>query len=126
MQVVRLDDYRPPAPKRAKVQPFHKKYPMPFFTAKKGGGICAWDVTPIGNYTADCETGHAFAIEFLKSCDKTYGWQSLLQQIVAEMICAGTNGAFPNGDPKVNGVIIGFMGVIGKAVAWSRFFEAPL
>jgi hypothetical protein len=30
-----------------------------------------WDVTPTGAYTADCETGEAFGIEFLKTCDGT-------------------------------------------------------
>jgi hypothetical protein len=64
-----------------------------------------------------------FAIQFLKSCDKTYGWQSLLQCIVADMIREGTDGEFPNGFPTVNGVVIGFMSVIGSAVAYSRVLE---
>jgi hypothetical protein len=121
--LIRLSDYRAPPPKRARVQPFHKKYPMPFFEPRKSGGINAWNVSPSGNYAEDCKTGNAFAIQFLKSCDKTYGWQSLLQVIVADMIRAGTDGEFPNGYPKINGVVIGFMSVIGSAVTHSRVLD---
>jgi len=39
-----------------------------------------------------------------------------LQNIVADMIRAGPDGAFANGYPKINGVVIGFMGTIGKAL----------
>jgi hypothetical protein len=125
MQVVRLDDYRPPASKRVKQKRVKQKsqyelYPMPFFNRKER---CTWDVTPTGDYTVDCETGQAFAIEFLKSSDKSCGWASLMQQIVADMIRAGPNGAFPGGRPMVNGVVVGFMGVIGGAVAHSRVLD---
>jgi len=101
--IVQISDYRPPVSKRAKVQPFHKKYPMPFFKPRKSSGINAWKVSPSGDYGEDCKMGSAFAIQFLKSCDKTYGWQSLLQCIVADMIREGTDGEFPNGFPTVNG-----------------------
>jgi hypothetical protein len=121
--IIQLSDYRAAPPKRVKVKPFHKQYPMPFFEPLKAGGINAWNVTPSGNYTKDCETGCTFAIQFLKSCDRTYGWQSLLQTIVADMIRAGPSGSFPNGYPKVNGVVIGFMSVIGSAVANSRVLD---
>ena len=114
MQVVRLDDYRPQVPKTVRRKSFYQLYPMPFFDRKRR---CSWNVTPTGNYTADCEMGRAFAIEFLKSCDKTCGWQSLLQVIVADMIRAGTDEA------GVNGVVIGFMGVIGSAVVHSRCLD---
>jgi len=56
----------------------------------------------------DLETGHAFAIEFLKSCDGTWGWAALVRWIVLDMIKAG---------PETNGIIVGFMGVIGDALA---------
>jgi hypothetical protein len=49
--------------------------------------------------------------------------EGVLQAIVADMIRAGTSGQYPNGYPKVNGVVIGFMGVIGDAVAWSRCLD---
>ena len=93
---------------------------MPFFNRKDRN---SWDIKPTGNYTTDCETGTAFAIEFLKSADKTVGWASLMQHIVADMIRAGTDGAHNDGTPKVNGIVIGFMGVIGSAVAHSRILE---
>jgi hypothetical protein len=118
--IVQLNDYREPEPKRVRVQPFHKKYPMPFFKPRKGGGINAWNVMPTGDYRADCERESKYAIEFLKSCDKTYGWEALLPAIIADMIRAGTNGRLANGFPKINGVVIGFMNVIGAAVAHSR------
>jgi len=96
---------------------------MPFFKPRKSSGINAWKVSPSGDYGEDCKMGSAFAIQFLKSCDKTYGWQSLLQCIVADMMREGTDGEFPNGFPTVNGVVIGFMSVIGSAVAYSRVLE---
>jgi hypothetical protein len=88
-------------------------YPLPFFNMEK---LSTWDVTPTGDYWADCETGKAYAIEFLKSCDGTVGWSSLLQCIVGDMIRVGPSGAFANGRPKVNGIVIGFMSVISDAV----------
>jgi hypothetical protein len=120
MVVVQLKDYRAPAPKRVKQKSLYDLYALPFFNRKK---LSTWEVTPSGNYGADCETGRAFAIEFLKSCDKTHGWASLMQSIVADMIRAGTAGSFPNGHQKVNGVVIGFMGVIGSAVVHSRVLD---
>ena len=106
--IVQLADYRTPPskrPKRKKGESVYELYPMPFFNVRKR---CLWDVAPTGNYTADCETGHAFAIEFLKSCDGTWGWAALVRWIVLDMIKAG---------PETNGIIVGFMGVIGDALA---------
>ena len=100
--IVQLADYRTPPSKRPKRK---KGESVPFFNRKER---CTWDVAPTGNYTADCETGHAFAIEFLKSCDGTWGWAALARWIVLDMIKAG---------PETNGIIVGFMGVIGEALA---------
>jgi hypothetical protein len=122
-KVVQLSDYREPKPVRTKVLPFHKKYPMPFFKRRKRGGINTWSVVPTGIYSVDYETGAGYAIEFLKSCDKTYGWQSLLSCIVDDMIIAGTSGEFPDGTPKVNGVVVGFMTIIGCAVSHSKILD---
>jgi hypothetical protein len=63
------------------------------------------------------------AIEFLRSNDKTCGWASLLPQIVDDMICAGPSGTYSNGFPKVNGVVIGFMQVIGAAASHSTVLD---
>jgi hypothetical protein len=35
------------------------------------------------------------------------------------MIRAGPDGAFADGHPKVNGIVIGFMGQIGRAVTFA-------
>ena len=77
---------------------------------------------PTGCYGADCDTGRAYAIEFLQTCDGTAGWASLLAQITADMIRAGTHGAFADGRQKVNGVVIGFMSTIGRALVHSRSY----
>jgi hypothetical protein len=102
-------------PLRPPVQTQYERYPLPFFDRAK---LCTWSVKPTGNYGADCATGRAYAIEFLRSCDGSAGWTSLLQQIVADMIRAGTSGAFA-GHPKVNGIVIGFMGQIGRTVTFA-------
>jgi len=49
-----------------------------------------------------------------------------LPQIVADMIRAGPSGALPNGHPKVNGVVIGFMQVIGAAATHSTVLDLNL
>jgi hypothetical protein len=103
--IVQLADYRTPPSKRKKGESVYELYPMPFFNVRKR---CLWDVAPTGNYTADCETGHAFAIEFLKSCDGTWAWAALVRWIIMDMIKAG---------PETNGIIIGFMGPIGEVLA---------
>jgi hypothetical protein len=59
----------------------------------------------------------------LKSCDKTVGWASLMPAIVKDMIDAGTDGRWPDGDARVNGIVGGFMGVIGRALMHSRVLE---
>jgi hypothetical protein len=110
MQIVRLDDYRP-RPKRRKQKSLYELYPMPFFNRKKR---CTWDISPTGNYAADCETGKAFAIEFLKSCDKTNGWASLMASITSDMIRAGG---------ERSGIVVGFMSVIGRALVHSRVLD---
>jgi hypothetical protein len=109
-QIVQLDKYRAPPPKRVRQKRVRQKsqyelYPLPFFNRKK---LSTWDVEPTGNYSIDCETGRVFAIEFLKSCDKTYGWASLMASIVIDMIEAG--------DTKNTGIVVGFMGIIGHAL----------
>lgn len=107
--VVRIEDYLPPPPPRTKSQ--YELYQLPFFNS---AARCTWDVAPTGNYSDDCETGKAYAIEFLKSCDGTVGWSTLLAQIVADMIRAGPDGTWSDGRGRLNGVVIGFMGTIGK------------
>jgi hypothetical protein len=113
MIVVNIDDFRAPQPKQ---QSQYEDYPLPFFAAERHS---TWTVKPTGDYAKDCETGRAYAVAFLESCDGTNGWSSLLQQIVADMVRAGPCGTFADGHPKVNGIVIGFMGAIGRALAQS-------
>jgi hypothetical protein len=94
----------------------YDRYPLPFFNAKAPGGPSTWDVKPSGDYALDCETGQRYAVQFIESCDGSHGWSSLLQNIVADMVRAGPSGAFADGHPKVNGIVIGFMGGIGRAL----------
>jgi len=115
--VLQLSDYLPPRrkssrQKKPRTKSQYERYPLPFFS-KRG---CTWNVVPSGDYGADCETGNRYAMEFLKSCDGSCGWSSLLQNIVADMIRAGPNGTFAGGSPKTNGIVIGFMGTIGRVV----------
>jgi hypothetical protein len=100
-------------PIRPPVRSQYEKYPLPFFNAD---ALSTWHVKPTSDYAADCETGRHYAIEFLKSCDGTVGWCTLLPQIVADMIRAGTSGTFADGSPKINGVVIGFASAIGRAL----------
>lgn len=90
----------------------YDRYPLPFFNA---AACCTWAIKPTGDYAADCATGHRYGLAFLQTCDGTYGWGTMLGQIVADMIRAGTSGTFADGRPKVNGVVIGFMRVISEA-----------
>jgi hypothetical protein len=89
-------------------------YPLPVFDRD---AVCRTrNVVPTGKYGHDCTTGQYCAIEFLRSCDGSVGWSSLLSDIVADMIRAGPDGAFADGRPKVNGVVIGFMSTLGSAL----------
>jgi hypothetical protein len=115
--VVRIKDYLPPPPPRRKRQKSqYELYPLPFFDAKKHS---CWSVQPTGNYWDDCKTGRAYAEEFLKSCDVTNGWSSLLTQIVADMIGAAPAGTWPDGGVQINGVVVGFMSRIGHELCIS-------
>jgi hypothetical protein len=114
--VVQLSDYRrkPKVRRRRKSASQYELYPLPFFNAK---ARCTWDVKPTGNYSEDCETGHAYAVEFLKSCDGTIGWSTLLGQVIGDMIRAGPTDKYASGEPKCDGVVIGFTRKIGAMVS---------
>lgn len=109
--VVRIKDR---LPRRTRLKSMYELYPLPFFN---GAAHSTWDVKPTGDYTADCKTGRAYAVQFLKSCDNTFGWGCLLSTIVADMVRAGTSRAFPDGHLKVNGIVIGFMSTIGRVLS---------
>jgi hypothetical protein len=106
-KVVQLSDHQPP------IKSQYERYPLPFFAADR---FSTWTVKPTGRYFEDCQTGKAYAVEFLKSCDGTVGWSSLLAAIVGDMIGAGPSGTFADGTAKIDGVVVGFMNTIGKAL----------
>jgi hypothetical protein len=94
-------------------QSFYDLYPMPFFDKKTR---CSWTSVPSDSYAADCRRGRAYAIEFLSSCDGSYGWLTLLGCIVTDMTAQGpARGHWPSGRAKANGLIVGFMAVISRA-----------
>jgi hypothetical protein len=100
--------------KRPEVKSQYELYPLPFFDAKNR---CTWAVEPTGRYDYDHATGEQFGRRFLKSCDGSYGWATLLGQITADMITAGLNTKAADGRPEINGIVIGFMRTIGNALA---------
>jgi hypothetical protein len=106
--VVQFADHREPPQKSQ-----YDLYLLPFFAA---GCHSTWAVKPTGDYCKDCETGRRYAIEFLRSCDGTLGWSTLLTQVVGDMIRAGPDGNWPSGRAKINGIVVGFMGTIGKTL----------
>jgi hypothetical protein len=64
------------------------------------------------------QKGRAYALEFLGSCDGSYGWNTLLGCIVTDMTAQGpVRGHWPDGGVKADGIIVGFMAVIAKASA---------
>lgn len=118
--VVRLADYRKPAPVKAtrkKGASFYEIYPMPFFDRKARS---SWSVVPTGDYSADVKTGREYGRLFVQSCDMTVGWQTLLASIVGDMVRAGPMTAcWSDGRPKNNGIITGFMGVVATYAMWA-------
>lgn len=91
-------------------------YRLPFFDANSSSPC--WAVAPTGKYAEDCDTGAAYAIAFLRSCDGTYGWGSLMASIVTSMISAGRAGPWhADGRKKNNGIVVGFMSAIGSALS---------
>jgi hypothetical protein len=111
--VVRIKDHLPPRPRRQRQKSLYELYPLPFFDRKRR---CTWAIEPTGRYEEDYAKGRLYGLEFLQTCDGTVGWSVLLSNIVSDMICAGPRGSFPNGDPKVGGITLGFMRTIGEAL----------
>ena len=72
---------------RSKHASMYDKYPLPFFDGERRS---AWSVRPTDKYSTDCETGHLYALEFLRSCDRTAGWTYLLGRMMTDMVGAGT------------------------------------
>jgi hypothetical protein len=106
-------------PETAAVSSQYEKYPLPFFDRER---LLTWAVEPTGRYVEDCETGRAFAIEFLKSDDGTFGWATLLSRIVNGMIRAGPGKElWGDGRPKSNGLVIGFMSVLSDVLCAAHF-----
>jgi hypothetical protein len=108
---------RPKRQKKPRQKSQYELYPMPFFDR---ASLCTWKVQPTGNYSNDCVTGRVYALEFLRSCDGSAGWSTLLAQIASDMVRDGPYGTYPNGEPKMSGIVIGFMCTIGRALVQTR------
>lgn len=84
------------------------------FMARKpeGGGVDHWQVEGTGKYSTDCELGRALGSEFLDYFGEytTNGNMTLLGCIVVDMVDKGD---------VPRGLIIGFMGAISEATAFS-------
>jgi len=102
-----------PAGKRAKVQSMYDQYPLPFFDGKRR---CAWSAKATGRYFDGFETGHAYALQFLRTCDDTAGWNSPLAKVVGDMVGAWSGERWPSGEAKTDGIITGFMITISRAL----------
>jgi hypothetical protein len=122
--IIRLDHYRAPAavkPKkhrrtRHRDPSVYDLYALPFLDKKARK---TWAVRPTGRYMEDCDTGSAYGIAFLRTCDGTAGWAALVGWIVQDMIQAGPSPErWPDDHPSSNGIVVGFMGEIGRALAW--------
>jgi hypothetical protein len=104
------------APRKERAISQYDRYRLPFFDKKAKPAPSTWSVKPSGDYFADCQTGRDYALQFLLSADGSEGWGSLLAQITGDMIRAGTTGKYANGERKINGIVIGFMSAIGRAI----------
>jgi hypothetical protein len=92
----------------------YELYQLPFFDRKQH---LTWAVKPTGKYSADYATGRAFAIKFLKSCDDTVGWLTLLGQITRDMIkVESMNDRWSDGTLRVSGLVSGFMRQISEVL----------
>lgn len=120
-KVVQLFDHREPQVKSPQVKSQYERYPLPFFDAAR---LSTWAVKPTGRSSEDL--GRAYAAEFLKSCDCTEGWRTLLAVIVGDMIRAGSSGNFADGTAKIDGVVIGFMSMISEALILAKANRADL
>lgn len=103
-------------PPRGRCDPsLYDRYQMPFFDLPT---LSVWKVRHTGSYSGDYEQGYAYGLRFLNSCDRTVGWTVLLGQIVSEMVAAGPmRETWPDGTPRSNGIILGFMRAVGEALA---------
>jgi hypothetical protein len=91
---------------RAPVQSKYEKYPLPFFDRNN---LSTWSVTPTGDYPKDFETGQGYAREFIRTCDRTNGWLTLLPSIVSDIVGSWSGDRWPIGRVRMDGIVIGFM-----------------
>ena len=98
---------------KAKTKSQYDKYPLPFFNKRKR---LTWDATPSGDMQADSERGREYARQFLASCDFTYGWNSLLGQIVLDIVRMGPQVRWKDGSVSCGPVVLGFFGELSRAL----------
>ena len=89
IQFKRPEPPKQPSP-RCRGQSQYDLYKLPFFNEKRR---LTWAASPKRrswkHYGDDCKLGGDYAIAFLKWCDGTSGWASLLGQMMTDMIGAG-------------------------------------
>lgn len=102
--VVRLDAYKKShlPPKVVAPHPTDCSFVRVIKEGRKTMGCNFWTVSPSGNYSADCKTGNALALEYLKFLTKS---AFPLQWIVFDM------------PREATGIEVGFLGVVTRAAA---------
>lgn len=110
--------------KRSRTQSQYDQYRLPFFDKARR---LTWAAKPSGDYRADCELGRKYARQFLASCDGTEGWNTLLGQVVSDIVrMAGPEQKRPDGSISCGGVVVGFFGEISRALALSELTKRPV
>lgn len=113
--VISFPTQKAPAKKRS---PRKKKGDLPFpplgFVRNVPGGINPrnfWAVKSTGDYSVDCMVGRAHAMEYLAYLAEGKGGWDILRSAVCDMAAQGDR----------SGLVVGFMGVISRALAASMF-----
>ena len=109
--------------KRTRTQSQYDLYRLPFFDKARR---LTWATMPSGDYRADCELGREYARQFLASCDGTIGWNTLLAQIVGDIVRIGPSRKWPDGGVSCGGVAVGFFAEISRTLALSEFTKRPV
>ena len=97
--------------KRPAEQSQWDKYPLPFLD--KAQRLC-WNAKPSQDRSADFDRGRGFARQFLASCDGTVGWETLLGQIVCDMVRMGPAVQWKDGGVNCGSVVGGFFREISR------------
>ena len=78
-----------------KIQSMYENYRLPFFDGKR---LSRWSVSPTGEYDDFERRRHA--LEFIRSCDRTNGWITLLPGIVGDIVGSWSGNVGRAGKPR--------------------------